>query len=425
MLKDWRQWWQKSEVALALVHARQGLVAVNPAMQAQLGPLGQESGPWPLNHPQLPPWCVPPPECFHGKPQVLVEQQQEQGLVVFYLPQGAEDSPTVLVAAVAQPPELVSPWQWLVSPSTEAFRHIRQQLAQRPEDPWPGMCLGNSPAATRLRAQVQLALGSNEPFLIRGPAGSGHLELARWIFQRWAPGSVGLLVLDASLLSQEMFLSTLTTFLEQEVDFPLPGAPPQNTSRMVLLHRLEQLPEELHPKLVELWQQEDSQVRWVGTWVAEGPVRESALIQLLGVLELQLVPLAQRTHDLLPMAQFLLQQEGSRVQGLAPEVQQRLQEYPWPGQWDELRQVIRRAARRAASPWIRLEDLPRALRTWEPVCEASPETIDLDRLLAQVQRRLLLYALEQSGGNKAEAARRLGLSRPQLYRRMKEVGLEP
>ena len=101
--------------------------------------------------------------------------------------------------------------------------------------------------------------------------------------------------------------------------------------------------------------------------------------------------------------------------------------YDWPGNFPELARVVEHAHARAAGHLIAAEDLPATIRghlggAYNP--PAPPDPIKpLDELLTEVERRAIETALRQSRSNKSRAAEILGISRPRLYRRIKELNL--
>ena len=113
--------------------------------------------------------------------------------------------------------------------------------------------------------------------------------------------------------------------------------------------------------------------------------------------------------------------------GFAPRALETLTAYDWPGNLPELARVIEHAHARAAGPLIAVDDLPATIRgnlggAYNP--PAAPASIKpLDELLTEVERRLIETALRQSRSNKSRAAEILGISRPRLYRRIKELNL--
>ena len=100
--------------------------------------------------------------------------------------------------------------------------------------------------------------------------------------------------------------------------------------------------------------------------------------------------------------------------------------YSWPGGLDELSAVVQAAHQAATGPEITADDLPLAIRQADQLARhpaPQEESIVLDELLAKVERELIDRALSRARGNKAKAARLLGLTRPRLYRRMVQLGL--
>jgi DNA-binding NtrC family response regulator len=100
--------------------------------------------------------------------------------------------------------------------------------------------------------------------------------------------------------------------------------------------------------------------------------------------------------------------------------------YSWPGELDELKEVITIAHGAATTSAIGPADLP-ALIHHAAKAAATPrrprERIVIDELLTNIEREAIVRALDQAGGNKSEAAELLGLTRPRLYRRLEQLGL--
>jgi DNA-binding NtrC family response regulator len=155
------------------------------------------------------------------------------------------------------------------------------------------------------------------------------------------------------------------------------------------------------------------------------------LAALLSTVVIELPPLAERRGDLPALAQLLLEEVNARgakqVAGFSPEALDRLDGYSWPGNADELAQFVAEAHARAESARIEVRDLPERihLAAYAATHPRRPEeTIVLDDLLAEIERELIHRALAQAKGNKTKAARLLGMSRPRLYRRLVQLGLE-
>ena len=101
----------------------------------------------------------------------------------------------------------------------------------------------------------------------------------------------------------------------------------------------------------------------------------------------------------------------------------RLVIYPWPRNYEELDEAIRHAARTATGQSIAVEHLPLAIRSYRPGQNPSlskSPNVPLDQAVQRYELRLIHEAIEAAGGNRAEAARQLGISRARLLRKIDE-----
>ncbi len=157
----------------------------------------------------------------------------------------------------------------------------------------------------------------------------------------------------------------------------------------------------------------------------EGRFREDLLYRI-DVLRVELPPLRDRGNDVLLLAQHFVQEfaerAGKEVTGLAEPVAERLLAYPWPGNVRELRNTIEASVAVTRTSRLVLDDLPPRIRAHRGIHSA----LDVDRTqilpLAEVERRYVLHVLDLLDGNKALTARRLGLDRKTLYRKLQRWG---
>jgi DNA-binding NtrC family response regulator len=162
----------------------------------------------------------------------------------------------------------------------------------------------------------------------------------------------------------------------------------------------------------------------------EGAYRED-LAAILSTLVIVLPPLAKRRGDLPLLVQLFLEEAsastGKQLAGFTAEAMDWLAAYTWPGNLDELIQVVRESHQRAEGTEIGADDLPQQIRL-ALRASARPrrpeETIELDEFLRRVERELVGRAMARAKGNKTKAARLLGMTRPRLYRRLVQLGLE-
>ncbi|HTM18863.1 MAG TPA: sigma-54 dependent transcriptional regulator [Kofleriaceae bacterium] len=168
--------------------------------------------------------------------------------------------------------------------------------------------------------------------------------------------------------------------------------------------------------------------------VARGAFRTD-LYYRLNVIELRLPPLRQRKGDLPLLIEHFLRrfaaEQGKRIIGLTPAALRALEEYDFPGNVRELENIIERAVTLSAGPRIDTDVLPqlrpaRAASAAETAAVEIPAAgIDLDRVVSDYERGIVLRALEQAGGVRKKAAQLLGITFRSLRYRLAKLGIEP
>jgi DNA-binding NtrC family response regulator len=156
--------------------------------------------------------------------------------------------------------------------------------------------------------------------------------------------------------------------------------------------------------------------------VRDGRFRED-LFYRLHVVPIHLPALRERTADIVPLGEHFLR-TGGRAKRLAPDAAARLIRHAWPGNVRELKNAIERAAVLARGDVITAADLDfiaDAAAPAETVTDWPDE--DLPSATARLEEMLIRRALARSAGNRAEAARLLGIHRQLLYAKMKRYGL--
>ncbi|HEV2970277.1 MAG TPA: sigma 54-interacting transcriptional regulator [Pirellulales bacterium] len=312
---------------------------------------------------------------------------------------------------------------------------LHERLAQFHDQlraPWQmDRLVGESPAMARVRSQVRLAWRSRAAAVVIGQQGSGRQHVAKAIHYGQSAAEIGDLVpLSCATLGTELLRSTLSALLgRQKLSADRPAA-------TLLLTDVPELPAEAQAKLAGQIGG-DSQLRIVST--AAAPLEQYAsrgefrhdLACALSTIEIQLPPLAERREDLPLLAQMFLEElnaQGDRqLHGFSPEALDQLAAYPWPGNIDELAAMVREAHERAEGNLVGPRDLPQrifltAAANRRP--RRDPQPIKIEEFLGSIELELIQRALRLCKGNKTKAARLLGLTRPRLYRRMVQLGLE-
>ncbi len=163
--------------------------------------------------------------------------------------------------------------------------------------------------------------------------------------------------------------------------------------------------------------------RDLGKMVAEGTFREDLFFRL-HVVPLTMPPLRDRKVDIPLLVETFLKdtaaENGKPLRELTSEAMNAILEYDWPGNVRELRTAIEHGVVMASSQKITLRDLPAGLRSQKehPVA-APPSGLNLQ----ETETAFILRALDDSRGNRTEAARMLGISRRTLHRRLKELNI--
>ena len=150
------------------------------------------------------------------------------------------------------------------------------------------------------------------------------------------------------------------------------------------------------------------------------------LFYRLSTIEIAIPPLRYRREDIPYLAARFVRECSARVSrpitGMTQAAERLLFNAPWPGNIRELRNVLERACILSEAGMITERDLSSALTARPAVRTADTDEAPDDRL-STLQRRQVERVLEETGGNKSEAARRLGISRRALYRRIDEMNL--
>lgn len=286
---------------------------------------------------------------------------------------------------------------------------------------------GDSPAARRIREQVRIAIDSRARTVIIGPPGSGREHLARTIHAAAREGErPPLLPLQCALLDAELIEAAIESFLRQS---------DADDRATILLQDVERLASDGQATLARLLVGSRRPIRTLTT--ARRPFQESVgagafredLAAWLGPLVIDLPGLVARREDVPVLAQSALEDfnaTGERqLSGFHPEALDALVAYAWPNNFDELRAAVWDSCRRATATAVQLADLPESIRrALEPTRpDRVEEPIELDRFLEDVEREVIGRALRRSKGNKAQAARMLGIPRVRLLRRIEQLGV--
>jgi two-component system, NtrC family, response regulator AtoC len=160
--------------------------------------------------------------------------------------------------------------------------------------------------------------------------------------------------------------------------------------------------------------------------VSEKKFRED-LYYRLNVVQIRIPPLRERKEDIPLLANAFLkeisQRDNKTFRPLSPEAMEALLRYEWPGNIRELKGAIDSGVTLATGPQVTLQDLPLTISEARFSGSAGIDENAGQMNIHNNEMRLILRALEETHGNRTEAAKKLGISRRTLHRRLKELNL--
>lgn len=309
-----------------------------------------------------------------------------------------------------------------------------------------GDIVGQAPALRETLKLIGLAAKSDVTALLTGETGSGKELFARMLHQassrRLKPFiAVNCAAIPPDLLESELFGHLKGAFSGAIADRP--GHFKSAEGGTLFLDEIGEMPLAMQAKILRVL--EDRTFRPVGgsrelksearviaathrilqELVSEGQFRED-LFHRLNVLPVKIPALRERQEDIPLLAQHFLQLSAGGAKSLSEDAIACLQKHTWPGNVRELRNLISRAALTVRSSRIEASDLTALLAPPADGFDLPPFLVDLNLpdALSLVERAKLTQALKKSGGNRAEAARQLGIHRQLLYAKLRDYGLE-
>ena len=333
-------------------------------------------------------------------------------------------------------------------------RRLRIEIAALRRDAGaPRPIVAVDPAMRRTMEMIDRLAPVDSPALLLGESGTGKELLARALHERGPRRGRSFLALNCSaipdaLLESMLFGHRRGAFTDAREDRR--GVFQEADGGTLFLDEIGDMPLPLQSKLLRVLQEKEIQplgapapirvdVRVVAAThrdldalIAEGRFRQDLYFRL-NVIAVRIPPLRERPGDLEPLVEALLEKHRSRLArasvSLSPEALSLLRMHRWPGNVRELENVLERALVLGRDDVIWPDDLPDELRH-PPAATPGAALIAGgngaprgDRPLSEVERDHILATLQAAGGNKAAAARILGVDRKTLYRKLEEYGL--
>ena len=378
---------------------------------------------------------APPAEALAGRAVagttlIVHSEGERRWRKIEYQPLASTDGPPLGWLGLVRDPEAEVPAP--TSPSRRIHAELAELRIRLRASRIPEALIGSGPAHRRLLDRIAVAAKGTAPVLVVGEAGTGKRTVARAIHQAGPRADAPLLTFDCVALPPEM--------LSRELFRSEPGAPGPggrlagDDDAAALLVDVLEIPRDLQSALAAA---ANGPVRLLATASIdpeaarrEGRIRDD-LYYALTTTVIPLERLRDRLDDLPLLAEHFLERANARGErrcaGVGEEALDVLRAYDWPGNLRELARIIDAAHARAAGDVIVPDDLPAAIRgdyaaAFVPPRAPTPVAA-LDETLTAVERRLIETALERAGRNKSRAAELLDISRPRLYRRMKELNI--
>jgi two-component system nitrogen regulation response regulator GlnG len=356
----------------------------------------------------------------------------------------------------------------VIGEALEVARRMREPAVvaeTAPDQDVDGAIVGSCPAMREVYKAIGRVAAQDVPVLITGESGTGKELVARAVYQHGPRAKAPFLALNCAAIPENLLESEL--FGHEKGAFT--GADRRRIGKFeqchggtIFLDEIGDMPLALQAKILRLLQDQAfervggnetvrTDVRLIAAthrdlkaWSDEGRFRPD-LYYRLGVFAIHLPPLRERGDDLPLLVQHFLRrfsrELGREVQEVTQEALERLRGYSWPGNVRELQSVLKQALLQARGTTLLPTFLPALPGEPSGPVTASPPAGDPnleafirsrlasgeDELYAethrQVDRLLLTRVLEEMGGNQLQAARRLGIARDTLRRRLIELGL--
>lgn len=309
--------------------------------------------------------------------------------------------------------------------------------------------IGQSPVMQNIYKTIGRIANSNATVLIRGESGTGKELVARAIHFSSVRKSKNFVKINCASIPENLLESEL--FGHEKGAFT--GAVAAKQGKFELAHQgtvfLDEIAEmslATQAKLLRVLQEREFErvggtetlkvdVRIVTATnkdleksIDEGEFRED-LYYRINVVDIMLPPLRERKEDIPALINHIIhdccREYGKRINGFSKEALELLEAYDWPGNIRELKNICERAVLMSSGPLFTVKDLPLSMqksnRRVQWLGELQGDS--LKEIVAEVEREVILKALEENNWNRSATAQALKINRSSLYAKMKELGI--
>jgi two-component system, NtrC family, response regulator HydG len=314
-----------------------------------------------------------------------------------------------------------------------------------------GDIIGRSEGMVNLLETVAMVAPTEAAVLITGESGTGKELLATAIHRNSARRNGPFIKVNCAAITETLLESEL--FGHEKGAFT--GADRRKEGRFALAHKgsifLDEISEmsvAMQAKLLRVLQEKEIQrvggeqvikvdVRVIAATnrdlmaqIDKGAFRED-LYYRLNVVTLPVPSLRARRDDIPLLAQHFLdsfaEKNRKKIKGLSPHAMDRIMRYEWPGNVRELMNALERCVILSRGEYVSEMDLPLSIQADARPVPAEeppePEAASVELSLEEVEKKTVLATLDAAGGNKSETARRLGITRRTLHKKLKKYGM--
>ncbi|BCS96819.1 sigma-54-dependent Fis family transcriptional regulator [Desulfoluna limicola] len=307
--------------------------------------------------------------------------------------------------------------------------------------------VGDSKPMHRIKKEALIATSNSFPVLITGESGTGKEIFAQAIHHESKRSihpfiRINCAAIPRELMESELFGYEKGAFTGARNDGK-PGKFEMAHQGTIFLDEIGELPLEMQPKLLRVLEEKEfervggtrvirSDFRLIAAtnrnlaqMVAEGSFR-SDLYYRINVIHLHLPPLRKRREDIPLLGRHLLgliaDKEGLVGVTLSIEAEELLSGYAWPGNVRELSNCLERAVASMTENTLTTEDLPFCMLQYSERKETLRHS-SLKEALNDAEKNIITATLKEESFNKAKAARRLGIHRTLLYKKMDKYSI--
>jgi two-component system, NtrC family, nitrogen regulation response regulator NtrX len=322
----------------------------------------------------------------------------------------------------------------------------RKRLSARTHGPMLAVPIGKSKVTQALREQVQHAASSSSPVLLLGELGSGREAYARYLHSLSARAAKPFFMVVAASLGADPSAALFGSERDGRVEL---GALDQAAGGSLYINGLEDLNSEAQRALAGAIEQNGYtrvggrqrlplNVRWISSAQDAFELRSSPepfrrdLVAHLNVITLRVPSLRDYAEDVPDLLRYyvdrLVDDQHLPLRRFSVAAQNRLRNYPWPGNVGELKNLVQRVLILGVGEEIRLEEIERELAVKlavdEPLVKQDLLALPLREAREQFERAYLQQQLLLCNGKVGQLAKRVGMERTHLYRKLRALGVD-